>query len=137
MTTNIATANLDDFYHLVMEDGNLHTIELARRWTTATLRITGLNMKGKARRKLAKALPEQLGSEVRRVFWLVHLHEPALPAFDFQRQVARRAGVTDGQFARQPILAIFRQLKQIIDSELLEEVRDALPSAVGELWEQA
>jgi uncharacterized protein (DUF2267 family) len=129
--------NMSTFYKNVMEKGHLRTVEHAKRWTMATLRVTGHNLKRGARKRLAKALPDELAGEVRRMFWLVNLHEPALPVHEFQRQVALKVGATDGQFARHPIVAVFGELKTLIDQGVSSDVREALPAEVAELWQEA
>ena len=129
--------NLDRFYENVMTNGHLRTISHAKRWTDAALKITGHNMKRSARKELAKALPAELGGAVSRMFWLVKLFDANLPADEFQKQVANRAGVTDAQFARLPILAIYAELKNMLGNDNADKVRNGLPAEVAELWEIA
>ena len=129
--------NLENYYHNIQENGLLRTPDHAKRWSNAVLKLTGHNLKRNVRKQLANALPSELGGEITRLFWLVNLHEEALPAFEFQRRVARRAGVTDANFALTPIKAVYSEVKKLIDNDLSDQVKNALPTAVGEIWEKA
>jgi uncharacterized protein (DUF2267 family) len=129
--------NLENYYENVQKNGFLRTPDHAKRWSDAILKLTGHNLKRGTRKALAKALPKELGGEITRLFWLVNLHEPELPAYEFQRRVARRAGVTDAQFALNPIKAVYAEVKKIIDKDLSNQVKESLPTAVAEIWEKA
>jgi uncharacterized protein (DUF2267 family) len=137
MTTATTTENLSYVYEQIKRDANLRTNDHARRWSEATLRTLGLNLDRGTKKALGKALPKELEVPLRRAFWLIHFREPALPAVAFQKAVARRAGATDAQFARKPIVAVFRQLKGLIEDDLGRRVGEALPSEVRQLWEEA
>ncbi len=130
-------SNLDIFYQNVMANGHLRTIDHAKRWTDAVLKMTGHNMKRSARKELANVLPAELSGAVSRVFWLVKLFDPEMPAEAFQKEVAKRAGVSDSQYARTPILAVFSEVKSLMNSDAAKNVRDGLPAEVAELWEKA
>ena len=52
-------------------------------------------------------------------------------------QVARRSGNTDPQFARMPTLAVFGQIKQMVNAQTRDQVAEALSPEVRELWQQA
>lgn len=131
------TPDLQEYYQHVQTMGKLRTLPHARRWSTAVLQTLGLNLDGRTKQQLAKALPEELGEALTRVFWLLHFRNTNLSSHDFQAQVARRSGNTDPFFARYPILAVFRGVKSMIDPELSKKVANTLSPEVRELWEKA
>jgi uncharacterized protein (DUF2267 family) len=129
--------NLMQFYQDVQQVGKLPTAEHAQRWTAGTLKTLGLNLDGKTKRRLARALPKELADPLTDAFWLLHFRDAQLSSEDFQRFVARRSGNSDAQFARFPVLAVFASVKQMIDQDLQRDVANSLAPAVRELWEQA
>lgn len=128
---------LDAYFDTVQKMGNLRTPNHAKRWSTATLNTLGLNLDGGTKKKLAKALPEPLSDDLTRVFWLVHFRNKQLPAVEFQKAVARRAGATDAQFARQPVKAVFHGMKSLIDDDTNKAVIESLSPELRELWQSA
>lgn len=128
---------LDGFFDHVKEEGNLLTEDQARRWTDATLKTLGINIDRGTKKKLAKALPEELASSLTRVFWLLHFRDTSLSSLDFQKQVARRSGHTDPRFARFPVIAVFGGIKQMIGSDVQRTVADSLSPELREMWQQA
>ena len=130
-------ADLTSYYQTVQTKGNLRTPQHAQRWSTAVLKTLGFNLDGRTKKRLANALPQELGDDVKRVFWLLHFRDGSLSSHDFQNQVSRRSGNSDPQFAKTPILAVFHGVKQIVDSNLQKAVADSLAPEVRELWEQA
>ncbi|GAB4163635.1 MAG: hypothetical protein Fur0021_38970 [Candidatus Promineifilaceae bacterium] len=138
MATVKKISNLEQFYQHVQNAGRLRTPQHARRWSDGVLKTLGLHLDRSTRRTLAQALPPELAASLTRVFWLVHFRDRRLSAQQFQKQVANRSGVTDAQFARTPILAVFSGIKEIInDSELSSRVAAALSPEVRSLWEEA
>ncbi len=131
------TTDLDPFYRHVRERGYLRTDGHARRWTQGTLKTLGFHLDRRTKKALANALPDSLAQELGRLFWLLHFRESQLSAEAFQRQVGRRVGVSDAQFARTPILAVFAGIKSMIDDELSRRVAGALSPEVRRLWDQA
>ncbi|HEX6384755.1 MAG TPA: DUF2267 domain-containing protein [Anaerolineae bacterium] len=131
------TMELTDYYQRVQKMGNLRTPAHGRRWSGAVLKTLGLNLDGKTKKKLARALPPELAEDLTRTFWLLHFRDPNLSGHEFQSQVARRSGNTDADFARFPILAVFHHLKQLIDPDLSQQVAQSLSPEVAELWRQA
>lgn len=129
--------HLDNFYKEVQEKAYLRTPEHAKRWTTSVLKTLGVQLDGGTKRALAKALPPALANDLKGVFWLLHFRNGRLTPAEFQRQVALRAGHTDGQFARKPVMAVFGQVKGMIDKDLNSRVEKSLPAAIGELWREA
>jgi uncharacterized protein (DUF2267 family) len=131
------TVNLDSFFHEVQRVGKLRTVAHAERWTRAVLQTFGLNLSRGVKRDLAAALPKALGDSLTDVFWLLHFRDTNQSAFDFQQRVARRAGNSDKEFARYPILAVFGGVKQVVNDNLRQRVADDLAPELRELWEQA
>lgn len=130
-------ADLTSYYETVQNKGSLRTPAHARRWSTAVLKTLGFNLDGKTKKRLAKALPEELGNDVKRVFWLLHFRNENLSSHEFQNQVSRRSGNSDPQFAKTPILAVFHGVKKLVDNNIQQAVADSLAPEVRELWEKA
>ncbi len=130
-------ADLTSYYQTVQTQGNLRTPQHAHRWSTAVLKTLGFNLDGRTKKRLANALPNELGNDVKRVFWLLHFRNNSLSSHEFQNQVSRRSGNSDPQFAKTPILAVFHGVKQMVDSNLQKAVADSLAPEVRKLWEQA
>lgn len=128
---------LTDFYLQIQQQANLRTPAHARRWSTAVLRTLGLNLGRRAKKRLARALPPEMATEMNRAFWLLHFPNPQLSSQEFLRQVGRRSGHSDADFARFPTVAIFSNIKRLIDAETSEEVAKSLSPEVRELWQQA
>jgi len=128
---------LINFYESVQREGKLRTEEHARRWTAATLRILGVALDGRTKRRLARALPQELSQWLTDVFWLLHFRDPNLSRDRFVKRVARRAGNTDYQFAPFPIKAVLSGVRQMVDEDLQREVAEALSPEVRELWQQS
>lgn len=131
------TSELTEFYRQVRQDSHLPTDQIARRWTRGVLQTLGLNLDRGAKSSLAKALPKELADAVNGVFWLLHFRNQSQSSFEFQKQVGSRSGNTDAQFARMPIVAVFKALKQIIDDNLRKRVADSLAPEIRDLWENA
>lgn len=131
------TTNLQPYYNTIETMGSLRTPELAQRWSMATLQMLGHNLGRGSKKKLANALPDELAADLKRVFWLVHFRNKQKPAIEFQKEVARRAGVTDAQFAKIPITAVFHALKNMIDNDVRDAVADDLSPEISDLWKNA
>lgn len=128
---------LTNFYQSVQREGKLRTEEHARRWTAATLKILGVALDGRTKRRLARSLPPELSKWLTGIFWLLHFRNPKLSQAEFVKRVARRAGNTDYQFAPFPIRAVFGEVKQMLDEDLQREVAEALSPEVRDLWQQS
>jgi uncharacterized protein (DUF2267 family) len=138
MTTTSATTNdLKNFYQQVRQDSYLLSTDLARRWTKGVLKTVGQQLDRGTKKAMAKALPQELAEALTSVFWLVHFRDSSLSSFDFQKQVASRSGHSDAQYARQPIIAVFRAVKKLIDADLRQRVAKSLSPEIRELWQQA
>ncbi len=129
--------DLTSYYQTVQSKGSLRTPAHAHRWSTAVLKTLGFNLDGRTKKKLAKALPAELGDDVKRVFWLLHFQNKQLSSHEFQNQVSRRSGNSDPQFAKTPILAVFHGVKELVDNGVQQAVADSLSPEVRELWEKA
>lgn len=128
---------LDDFYRYVLECGKLRTEAHAKRWAEGVLRTLGVNLDRSTKKKLSRALPEELASSLTRVFLLLHFRNSNLTREEFQRMVARRSGNTDADFAYFPTRAVFGGLKQIVDEDLQREVAENLAPDIAALWQEA
>lgn len=129
--------NLDAYFAAVQKNGQLRSLNHAHRWSTSVLKSLGFNLNRGAKKAVASQLPEALAGDLTRVFWLLHFRDNTLSAHDFLDQVARRSGNTDPQFARLPTLAVFGQIKQMIDAQTRDAVAQSLSPEVRELWQQA
>lgn len=130
-------AQLQEFYEFVQENGMLLSVELAERWSAGVLKTLGFHLNGRTKRSLAKVLPEPLSDHVKDVFFLLHFRDPNLSSQEFQKQVARRCGNTDSEFARYPTLAVFSGIRRFTNSKLNQRIAEALSPEVQELWEQS
>jgi uncharacterized protein (DUF2267 family) len=130
-------ADLNSYYETIQTQGNLRTPRHAQRWSTAVLKTLGFNLDGRTKKRLANALPQELGTDLKRIFWLLHFRNNQLSGHEFQNQVSRRSGNSDPQFAKTPILAVFHGVKQIVDNDTQKAVADSLAPEVRELWERA
>ncbi len=138
MVTLKKISNVEQFYQYVQNAGSLRSRQHARRWSDGVLKTLGLHLDGSTKKALARALPPELAASLTRVFWLAHFRDHHLSAYWFQKQAANRSGVTDAQFARAPILAIFRGVKELSnDDNLNRRVADTLSPEVRSLWEEA
>ncbi|WP_420630967.1 DUF2267 domain-containing protein [Candidatus Leptofilum sp.] len=129
--------DLNNYYQTVQQKGSLRTPAHAHRWSTAVLKTLGFNLDGRTKKKLANALPQELGNDVKRVFWLLHFRNKNLSSHEFQNQVSRRSGNSDPRFARTPILAVFHGIKQLVGDNVQQAVADSLAPELRELWEKA
>ncbi len=130
-------SDLSPYFQQVQTLGNLPTAAHAQRWSTAVLRALSLNLSRKTKRQLAKALPEELAADLTRVFWLAHFRDMGMTQVEFQKEVGKRAGVTDAQVARTPVTAVFHGLKLLTGKDISDQIGDALAPKLGELWRKA
>jgi len=136
MTTKGQT-DLDNYFETVMTTGKLRSIEHAHLWSDAVLKTLGFHLNRNTKRALAKALPEELADPLKNIFWLLHFRDPELSLKDFQKQAARRSGNSNSEFAYHPVRAVFAELKRFTNSDLDQQVAEALSPEVRELWLQA
>lgn len=129
--------DLNSYYQHVKQSGSLRTHDHAVRWSDATLNMLGVNLDSRTKRALAKALPDDLARSLTRVFWLLHFRNTNLPAKEFQRRVGLRAGNTDWEFARIPVVAVFGGVKRLINQDLQNQVEKTLSPELRQLWQQA
>lgn len=128
--------DLETFYQYVQEKGHLRSLDHAQRWSDGVLRTLGENLDRGTKRSLAKALPDELAGRLTRVFYLLRFRDQGLSSEEFQKKAALRSGNTDARFARQPVIAVFGGVRQIIDGDLDRRVADDLSPEVRELWQQ-
>lgn len=129
--------DLDQYYTTVQRKGHILTRDLAEQWSAAVLKSLGMNLGRGAKKKLANALPPELADDLTRVFWLLHFRDTNMPAYDFQKIVARRAGHTDPQYALHPITGVFHALKQLVDGNVSDAVAESLSPELRALWQNA
>jgi len=129
--------NINSYYQIVQTMGSLRTPGHARRWSMAVLKTLGVNLDRKTKKKLAKALPEELGHDLKRLFWLVHFRNKNMTQQEFQFEVSKRSGNSDWQFAKMPITAVFHGVKELIDNDTNQAVAKSLAPDVRDLWQQA
>ncbi len=134
--TSTAT-DLSIYYENLKKNGYLLTDQQAQRLSKAVLWSLGLNMSGKLKKQLAKQLPEELATQLTRAFWLLHFRDKSMPEEIFLKEVAKRSGNTDPHFAKHPTLAVFHEIKGMIDSDLSDEIADDLAPEIAALWERA
>lgn len=132
------SSNLATFYDNVKTDGKLRTTDHAQRWTRAVLYTLGDNLSNNAKKKLAGALPEEIGQHVTRAFRLFPFaRDKEISLRDFHKQIALRSGNTDAVFAQFPTTAVFRHVKAMVSNDVVSSVADAIPENVRSAWENA
>ena len=129
--------DLDSYYEYVRQTGNLRTLHHAQRWSDGVLRTLGTALDGKTKRALAKALPDELATSVKDVFWLLHFRDPNLSRDEFLQQAARRSGNSGIEFAAYPTLAVFSGIRRFTNADLHRRVAESLAPELSDYWEQA
>lgn len=129
--------DLEKYFSTVKENGSLISVNLARRWSEATLKMMGLYMGKQGKKALSSKLPKELADDLNRVFRLMHFPNTNMPLLEFQQMVARRSGHSDWQFAKLPIIGVFHALKTIIDNDTSKTVADSLSPEIREAWNNA
>ncbi len=132
-------SSLEDYFTHVQNSGNLLTINHAVNWSDATLQMLGVNLSGRVKKALKRALPDPLSFQLGRVFWVAHFRDLNMPAREFATRVARRSRASsDPDFAAMPIQAVFSGLKSLVnDDDLVEKIRDDLSPELSKIWESA
>jgi uncharacterized protein (DUF2267 family) len=130
-------ADLSGYYQTIRQNGHLPTVAVAQRWNEAVLRTLGLNLDRKTKKKLGKALPEELAYYLNRTFWLLHFRDRHKSNEEFLKEVARRSGSSDPAFAHIPTEAVFHQIKAVAGEDVSDAVADTLAPELSELWQQA
>lgn len=137
MSEQALATPIDNFYQAIMEDGNLRTPQHASRLTFAVLHTLGFNLSGGVKRELAKALPDDLGRQLKRGWRLINIRHKKLPLREFAKDVARHSGNTDAVYAESATRVVFHRLKTLIDDDLVRKVARDLSPEVRELWNAA
>lgn len=132
-----ATNNLDQYYETVQEKGKILSDTQAKAWSKAVLNTMGLDMSRGLKKDLAKALPDELGEQLGRLFWLIHFRNTNVTLAEFSEAIARRSGHSDQHFAKVPITAVFHALKQLVNTDLSNKVADDLSPELREIWKNA
>jgi uncharacterized protein (DUF2267 family) len=131
------TMTLDTYYTEVMQQGKMRTTDQAARVSRAVLRALGFNLSGGIKRELARALPDDLGRQLRRGWRLIHFRNSRLSLEAFAKDVALNSGNTDPQYAEMATAAVFGQIKRLIDDDLSRRVAKDLSPEVRALWNAA
>ena len=129
--------DLTNYYAQIQKQGLLRTPEVAEHWSEAVLRTLSLNVDRGTKKRLAKALPDELGAELMRTFWLLHFRDHNISRQDFLKDIAKRSGNTDASFARNPTKAVFHELKIFAGDEVSDAVGDSLAPEISEFWQAA
>ena len=131
------TITSESFYQTIMQQGNLRTPKHAARLTFAVLRTLGFNLGSRVKRELADALPEEMAKDLTRGWRLVNIRHSNLSVHDFAKRVALNSGNTDAQYAQSAIKVVFRQIKKIIDDDLVRAVARDLSPDMRDFWNAA
>lgn len=137
MAQTKTTEDLTTYYTHVQTNGLLRSPEQARRFSKAVLWTLALNLGGGARKSLAKTLPDELAAQLKRPFWLLHFRDKTKTRQEFLKEVAKRSGNTDAQFARYPTQAVFAELKAMAGQDVSDKITDSLAPEISTLWEQS
>lgn len=124
-------------FNQIAEESNLPTTAHAIRTTSAVLRELGFTLSGGVKRKLAKALPQELARELTRGWRLINIRQSKLPLQDFLKNIALNSGNSDPQYAEYYVAAVFRAMKQHIDSKTSREVARDLSPEIRDFWNAA
>lgn len=130
-------ADLRGYYQKIQQNGDLPTVDVAKRWNEAALRTLGLNLDRKTKKKLGNALPEELAFLLGRTFRLVHFRNSNKSDEEFLKEVALRSGSSDPDVARIPTKAVFHEVKAVAGQDVTDNVTGALAPEISELWQQA
>ena len=130
-------ADLSGYYQKIQQNGHLPTTAVAQSWNEAVLRTLGLNLDRKTKKQLGNALPEELAFYLKRSFRLVHFRNKNKSDAEFLKEVARRSGSSDPDFARIPTEAVLHEVKAFAGKDVSADVADTLAPELSELWQQA
>lgn len=131
------TITSESFYQTIMQQGNLRTPKHAARLTFAVLHTLGFNLSGRVKRELADALPDEMAKDLTRGWRLINIRHSKLSVHDFAKDVARHSGNTDPQYAQSATKVVFKQIKKIIDDDLVRAVARDLSPDVRDFWNAA
>lgn len=131
------TMTLDNYYNEIMQRGKLRTPVHAARLSTAVLHTLGFNLSGGVKKDLARALPPDLARDLTRGWRLIHFRDRNVTLHNFAKDVARHSGNTDPQYAQMATMAVFHQIKQLVDADLSHEVAKDMSPEVREFWNAA
>lgn len=130
-------ADLSAYYLKIQQNGHLPTQAVAQRWNEGFLRTLGLNLNRKIKKQLGNALPEEFAYYLNRTFWLLHFRDRGKSSEEFLKEVARRSGSSDPDFARVPTEAVIHEVKAFAGADVSDAVADSLAPELSELWQQA
>ncbi len=132
-----STDNLTNYYAAIQTAGKLRSPMHAQRWSRGVLKTLGINLDRGTKKKLARALPNELAADLTRVFWLAHFRNAGQTQYEFLNQVSRRCGNSDPDFARYPTTAVFHEIKALAGKEVSDAVAKALSPDMRKMWEAA
>lgn len=125
------------YYGQIQKEGLLLTTQDAERWSAGVLRTLGINLDRGTKKRLAKALPEELAADLTRIFWLLHFRNPNKSLQEFLKEAAERSGNSDASFAGNPTKAVFQQLKGLAGDDVSDDVSESLAPEISALWQKA
>lgn len=131
------TLTIENYYDDLMRGGNLRTPSHAARLSQAVLRTLGFNLSGPTKRKLAKALPEDLARDLTRGWRLINIRHHNLSLDKFAKDVALHSGNTDPDYAKTATRAVFRQIKSMVGDDVVRAVARDLSPEVRDFWNAA
>lgn len=131
------TTTLDNYYQNVMQLGNLRTLGHAERVTFGVLRSLGFVLSGGTKKKLAKALPDELAYHLTRGWKLINIRHKNLSLDDFAKDVSYHSGNTDPRIAKVMTGIVFGQIKGSLDHSLIRDVAKDLSPEVRDFWNKA
>ena len=131
------TMTLDTYYTEVMQGARVRTVDHAARLSSAVLHVLGFSLSGGVKRKLAKALPSDLGRQLTRGWRLINVRDHKQTRHKFLKDIGLHSGNTDPQYAEMATSAVFHQIKQFIDGDLSRQVAKDLSPEVRDLWNAA
>jgi uncharacterized protein (DUF2267 family) len=126
-----------NYYTQIQKRGLLLTAEVAENWSEAVLKTLSFNIDRRTKKRLAKALPQELATDLMRPFWLLHFRDLNKSRQEFLKDVANRSGNTDANFARNPTRAVFHQVKTIAGDDVSDAVSESLAPEINRLWQES
>ena len=102
-------ANLDNYFSLIQQKGNIISEKVAKRWSESTLKMMGLYMGKNGKKALSNQLPKELSDDLNRVFRLMHFPNTNMPDWsgtwrDMTRRIAFWVDLDDPYLGLAPYL---------------------------------
>jgi uncharacterized protein (DUF2267 family) len=130
-------SSLEQYFQGIKVRGKQRTVDHAVRISYAVLHMLGFNLSGGVKRKLTDSLPEELSRQLNRGWRLIHFRNRNITLQQFSKDVSLHTGNTDPQFAETSTRAVFHNLKQLIDYDLIREIAKDLSPELRRVWNAA